>query len=87
METHVEKKGAEAIPLKGDPAKRDSNESLKVFIKTRYQCLNSRWCTVIDKNLLDEIMVHLSKSIFQVCESDDERGLFYSCLIDNGCHH
>ena len=59
IETHVEKKGAEAIPLKGAPANGDSrgskvisdNGSLKVVIKTRYQCLYSRRYMVMDKNL------------------------------------
>ena len=78
-EAQVEKKGAKAIPLKDTPATGDgrggkaisNNESLKVVIKTRYQCLNSRWYMVMHKNLFDEIVVHLSKSILQAHESND----------------
>ena len=39
------------------------------------------------ENLFDEIVVHFSESIFQVNKSNDNRALFYACLVDNGCHH
>ena len=39
------------------------------------------------ENLFDEIVVHFSESIFQVNKRYDNRALFYTCLVDNGCHH
>ena len=34
------------------------------------------------ENFCDEIVVHFSESIFQVNKSDDNRVLFYACLVD-----
>ena len=38
--------------------------SLKVFVKILYQSLNRKWYMMI-KNPFDEIVVHLSESIFR----------------------